>query len=90
MLGQTIATVGVRTLYITPGSPWEPEAFCVALEAAWTQSRHYSDVLLEARSLNELVRWFRYAAFPLPEDLPDPVTIYRGVQDVTPGGRGGR
>ena len=55
-----------------------PAAFRVALEFAWTQTHHYTDVLRAARTWPQFVRWCRYAAFPLPADVPDPVTIYRG------------
>lgn len=59
-----------------------PAAFRPALEFAWTQSHHYGDVLKVARTWRQFVRWCRYAAFPLPTDTPDPVTIYRGAQGV--------
>ena len=60
-----------------------PEAFRVALEFAWTQSHHYQDVLREAGTWRQFVRWCRYASFELPAGVPDPVTIYRGVPNVT-------
>lgn len=69
----------VRSLY---RARVPPEAFRVALEDAWTQTHHYNGVLREARSWAQFVRWCRYAAFELPDDIPDPVTIYRGIPDV--------
>ncbi len=60
-----------------------PEAFRGALEAAWAQSHHYQDVLREAMTWRQFVRWCRYASFELPTGVPDPVTIYRGVPNVT-------
>ncbi len=59
------------------------EAFRGALEAAWIQSHHYQDVLREAGTWRQFVRWCRYASFELPAGVPDPVTIYRGVPNVT-------
>ena len=60
-----------------------PEAFRGALEAAWIQSHHYQDVLREAGTWRQFIRWCRYASFELPAGVPDPVTIYRGVPNVT-------
>ncbi len=60
-----------------------PEAFRSALDVAWTQSHHYQDILREARTWRQFVRWCRYASFDLPADVLDPVTIYRGVPNVT-------
>ena len=57
-----------------------PSAFRIALKDAWTQSHKYGDVLRVARGRRQFIRWCRYADFPLPSDMPDPVTIYRGAQ----------
>ena len=57
-----------------------PSAFRAALEAALAQTHKYNDVRRVARRWRQFVRWCRYADFPLPSDMPDPVTIYRGAQ----------
>ena len=64
-----------------------PAAFRTALEDTWTQTHHYGDVLRAARTWRQFVRWCRYAAFPLPADVPDPVTIHRGGSESEMEGR---
>jgi hypothetical protein len=62
----------------------DPAAFREVLSGALSQSHYYSDVLRQARGRTGLARWLRYAEYTLPEDLPDVVTIYRGVNGCTP------
>src|SRR4051794_12492523 len=47
------------------------------LASAWS---HDVRVVHEAANYDRRreVRWFRRCAFPLPEDLPEEVTVYRG------------
>lgn len=61
-----------------------PEAFRAALDHALTQTHYFSHVERQARGFSGFVRWCRYAEYPLPDGLPDPVTIYRGAQQVSP------
>lgn len=56
-----------------------PSAFRVALEDALGQTHQYNCVRILARGWPNFVRWCRYADFPLPSDIPDRVTIYRGA-----------
>jgi hypothetical protein len=60
-----------------------PAAFQAMLTGALSQSHYYNSVLAEAGGRRSLVKWLRYAAYTLPENLPNMVTIYRGVRGCT-------
>jgi len=59
-----------------------PAAFRVVLAEALTQTNEY-DVLRASRGWRQFVRWCRYAEFPIPDYLPEEVTIFRGVSGPT-------
>lgn len=52
-------------------------AFREALSAAWELD--HAEVFKSAGTWRRFISMFRYAAFALPNDLPDPVTIWRGT-----------
>lgn len=56
-------------------------AFRRALGAAWDHD--HQETLEAAGSRRKLVAWFTYAAFSIPPDLPEIVTIWRGVSATT-------
>lgn len=57
------------------------DAFRRALSAAWDHD--CDETILAAGSRRRLMAWFAYAAFPLPANLPETVTIWRGVHGQT-------
>lgn len=52
------------------------EAFRAYLSAVWGHDHRY--VIEAAETRRTLAYMFRYAAFPLPAELPDVVTVWRG------------
>jgi hypothetical protein len=61
-----------------------PPAFRAVLETALSQTHCYSHVERHSRGILGFFKWCRYAQFPIPDDLPDVVTIYRGVKNCSP------
>ena len=53
------------------------EAFRVYLRMTWDHDHRY--VIEAAQTRRTLAYMFRYAAFPLPAELPDVVTVWRGT-----------
>lgn len=53
------------------------EAFRAYLSAVWGHDHRY--VIEAAKTRRTLAYMFRYAAFPLPAELPDMVTVWRGT-----------
>jgi hypothetical protein len=56
-----------------------PPAFREMLREALDQTHYYGAALRLARGRNGLARWLKYAASKIPTDLPETVTVYRGV-----------
>jgi hypothetical protein len=59
-----------------------PAAFRVVLAEALTQTHEYK-VVRAARGWRQFVSWCGYAEFPIPDYLPEEVTIFRGVNGPT-------
>ena len=56
------------------------EAFGAYFNSVW---RHdHLHVIAAAKTRSTLAYMFRYAAFPLPAELPDVVTLWRGTRDL--------
>lgn len=57
------------------------EAFRVYFSAVWDHDHRY--VIEAAENRRTLGHMFRYAAFPIPAELPDVVTLWRGTSKLT-------
>ncbi|MFZ2218221.1 MAG: hypothetical protein WAV85_05995 [Rhodoferax sp.] len=57
------------------------EAFRVYLGMTWDHDHRY--VIEAAKTRRTLAYMFRYAAFPLPAELPEVVTVWRGSSALT-------
>lgn len=59
----------------------EREAFRAYFESVWVHDHRH--VIAAAESRRTLGHMFRYAAFPMPAELPDVVTLWRGSSWLT-------
>jgi hypothetical protein len=57
------------------------EAFREYFSSVWEHDHHY--VIDAAQTRRTLGYMFRYAAFPIPAELPDVVTLWRGTSKLT-------
>lgn len=57
-------------------------AFREYLQSAWDHD--HDRVVDAAKTRRTLTGMFRYAAFPLPDELPERVTLWRGTSRLTP------
>jgi hypothetical protein len=57
-----------------------PPAFRVTLEEALTQNCCFLNAFRASKGILGMQRWCQYAQFPIPNDLPEQVTAYRGTQ----------
>lgn len=57
------------------------KAFRVFLSNVWTHDHRY--LIRAAGTRRRLIAMFRYAAFPLPDHLPDQLTVWRGTSRLT-------
>lgn len=57
------------------------DAFRVFFRSAWNHDHHH--VINAAKTHRALTYMFRYADFPIPDELPEMVTVWRGTSGLT-------